>query len=196
MIAPQSNVRRKIRFGSSLNRQTRDNHFTWILDIPCWLLDISCWLLDILSLGWYDVANIQLIPRYGNSTAEPKRRRVAAVQSQALPDESQTQHSFKPYGTIKYRLLRFSLGHWIFRVGYWILNILPSGGRDFPGSPLSIGRLLLHKNTLPFALCLCVFVREYVPRKCPVTSAAAGKCLAPMIVRRPLAMRWLSGFVS
>ena len=107
---------------------------------------------------WYDVKNIQPMPEDRSFTAEPKRRRVAAVQSQALP-ESQIQQPYKPYGKIKHRLLRFSLGHWIFPASR------DPGLRD---RILDIESLAVQLDIGYFpALRLCVSVRKYVQRREP-----------------------------
>jgi len=61
---------------------------------------------------WYDVANIQPMPEYSSFKAEPKRRRVAALQSQALPDESRKVGGLPGIANLRIgRLLCISLGH-------------------------------------------------------------------------------------
>ena len=55
---------------------------SWIAIRIGWLL-LHPQRIPALFWIWYDTMNIQPIPEYRSFTAEPKRRRVAAVQSQA-----------------------------------------------------------------------------------------------------------------
>jgi hypothetical protein len=54
------------------------------------------------------VADIQPMPGYGSSTAEPKRRRVAALQSQALPDRQKQPKADGPSASPKIHPSRYS----------------------------------------------------------------------------------------